>query len=182
MSNEHEPIRPDDDLTAVAAALGALTPARSRLDRDRVMFRAGQASAAGARTSDPGRRVWAAIAASLGLIAAGEAAWLTYLPAPKVVERVVVIREPAPPPTARLAERYAADPAPAPSAIALVEADPALGRTPLERLAGQVLRYGLDGLPASPPTGWTGPESWGVPSGQLLQEELRKALNQGDRS
>lgn len=184
MSNEHGHISTDPELSAVAAALGSLTPSRSRLDRDRVMFRAGQASAAAARRADPVRRFWPAIAASLGLIAAGEAAWLACrpVPSPRVVERVVVIREPAAPPASRPAVRDAVEPAPAPPAAVLAGVDLALGRTPRERLAGQVLRYGLDGLPASPPARWTGPASWTVPSHQLLVEELQKTLSQGDPS
>ncbi len=44
MSNEPVSPSPDPELNAIEAALGSLVPARSRIDRDLVMFRAGQAS------------------------------------------------------------------------------------------------------------------------------------------
>jgi hypothetical protein len=171
MSNE--PIAPDPNLSAIEAALGALVPARSQIDRDRLMFRAGQAAA---RPSPSGRRAWIATAASLALVALGEAALLAHRPPPRVVERVIVVREPAPvaPPDDRI---VAEKPAPRPAAHPL-----SLGNTAYERLASQVIRYGLDGLPASPSAGWTDPRPWPPSSGLLLHEELRKILNPGDPS
>ncbi|GAC1450115.1 MAG: hypothetical protein NVSMB9_34370 [Isosphaeraceae bacterium] len=69
--NEH--VSHDPELTkTIEAALRTLVPARSRLDRDRVMFLAGQAAAR--PSSRAGRRAWIGIAASLALSALGEGA------------------------------------------------------------------------------------------------------------
>jgi hypothetical protein len=179
MSNQ--PVSPDPELTAIEAALGSLVPARSRIDRDLVMFRAGQASVRPARL---GLKTWNAIAASFALVALGEGVLLAHRPPPQIVKEVVVIREPAtvpaplpvvPPPETRVAE--------APELLP-IERSLSLGQTPYARLAAQVLRYGLDGLPASPPVAASASASgpWPASSGQMLQEELRKLLDPGDPS
>lgn len=176
MSNEHGPVQTDPELNAVAVALGSLEPARSRLDRDRVMFRAGQAS----RPTPRRRRFWPVATSCLALIAAAEAALLAYRPAPRVDERIVVVRE-----SARVApapESGEVDQPPEPSSPVLAGDGPALGQSARERLAGQVLRYGLDGLPASPSARWADADSYPSPSRPLLQEQLRKALDHGDAS
>jgi hypothetical protein len=78
-----------------------------------------------------------------------------------------------------------AAPAPAPAADPLGGAL-ALGRTDYERLAGQVLRYGLDGLPAPPTAAHAGGEgtddarAWPDPSRRL--QLGWKALDLGDPS
>jgi hypothetical protein len=173
MSQEHVPS--DPELSPIESALGSLVPARSRIDRDRVMFLAGQAAA---RPSTSGRRAWLSIAASLLLIALGEAALLARRPPPRVVERVVVVHEPATAPVDPGAERAVAQaPASRPT-----ESPRSLGHTPYERLAGQVLRYGLDGLPASPSAARTDSRPGPASSGQLLQEEIRRILDPGDPS
>src|SRR5262245_28318706 len=82
----------DPDLNAIAASLGSLEPARTRIERDLVMFRAGQASV---RPSRLRRRHWNVIAASFALLALGEGVLLAHRPPPQVVKEVVVIREPA---------------------------------------------------------------------------------------
>ena len=173
MSNEHSPVPIDPELNAVAAELMAITPARSRLDRDRVMFLAGQAS----RPASGGRRFWHAAAACLGLIASAEAALLAHRPAPRVVEKIVVVREPAAP----IPEVGEVDRVPDPFPV-LAEIDISLGRSARERMAAQVLRYGLDGLPA-PPTGrWSDAETAPIPSRQSLREQIRQDLDLGDPS
>jgi hypothetical protein len=175
MSNEPVSPAPDPEMNAIEAALGALVPARSRLNRDLVMFRAGQASV---RSSRSGLRAWTAIAASLGLIALGEGVLLAHRPPPQIVEKVVVVRETLPVPFVPPVERSVAE---VPESLP-IERALSLGHTAYERLAGQVLRYGLDGLPASPmvasPAAGLSPAS----SGQMLQEELRKLLDPGEPS
>ncbi|MEJ7637864.1 MAG: hypothetical protein WKF75_07765, partial [Singulisphaera sp.] len=59
----------DSEVTAIEAALRALVPSRSELDRDRLMFRAGQVSA---RSRFLARWAWPSIAATLAIVAAGE--------------------------------------------------------------------------------------------------------------
>lgn len=174
MPQEHEPF--DTELSALEDALGSVVPARSRMDRDRVMFLAGRASA---RPSPSGRGAWVAIAASLAFVALGEGALLARRPAPQVIERVVLVPAPAPahdesPPgrvevSVRPEQRLSGD-------------DFGLGQTTRERLAAQVLRYGLDGLPAPPSATRSGSESWSASSHQLLQEEVDKILHPGDPS
>ena len=84
----------DPEVTAIESALRALVPSQSALDRDRLMFRAGQASA---RSRFLTRWAWPSIAATLAIVAAGEGALLATRPEPRVVERLVIVREPASP-------------------------------------------------------------------------------------
>ena len=177
MSNEPDSPAPEPELNAIEAALGSLEPARSRIDRDVVMFRAGQASV---RRSRLGRHARDAIAASLALIALGEGVLLAHRPPPQIVREVVVIREPAPAPVPVV-------PPPELSVAEVPESLPSesslsLGQTAHERQVAQVLRYGLDGLPASPTVASPASESWPVSSGQMLQEELGKLRDPGDPS
>ncbi len=63
-----------------------------------------------------------------------------------------------------------------------IERSLSLGQTAYERLAAQVLRYGLDGLPASPTVASSASEPRPASSGQMLQEELHRLLDPGDHS
>jgi hypothetical protein len=176
MSHDRIPI--DSELSAIEAALQSLLPAESRIDRDLVMFQAGQAVVR--RAAGKGRG-WIVSTAVLGLFALTEAFLLASRPAPRVIERVVAVREAASAPVeAPLPPAVAAAPtreAPGPPNVAT-----ALGRTAYERLLEQVLRYGLDGLPAPAATAWTSSEPKSAASRQSLQEELRRALELGDHS
>src|SRR5438067_212719 len=82
MSEAHNP-----EMKAVEAALSALTPRAERLDRDQVMYRAGQSSV---------RPGWTwPIAASLSLITLTALATYDLLkPRAQSVERVVYVRVP----------------------------------------------------------------------------------------
>jgi hypothetical protein len=128
-------------LRAFEAALGGLVPAGGRIDRDRVMYRAGQAAAA----AGPFARVWAPLSGVLGLLLVVQtvAFWRPEGagPAAGVAPAVVVTPpQPADAGTELVAER----PAPV--------VDPFLDvRTPHDRLAWQLLHHGLDALP--PPRG-----------------------------
>lgn len=168
-----QPLTPDPELAAVAAALRSLKPTPSRLDRDLVMFQAGQASARPSRWV-----VWAprSIAAGLALVAMGEGALLARRPEPQIIERVV--EAPAPP-----APPAPIEPRPEPFVEhATPDPDLALGRTDHERLTLQVLRYGLDGLPATNRSGWTTSESPAGSQAEMLRDELRQILDPGDPS
>ena len=105
-----EPIGTDPELNAVEAALEALAPARSRIDRDRLMFQAGQASA---QRVQRGRRALIALNVTLALATAGEAALLARRPAPLVVETVVATSKPVPVPV------VASGPSPSAPVVAL---------------------------------------------------------------
>ncbi len=173
MSHEHD--SPEAELNTIEAALGSLAPARSQVNRDRLMFEAGRASV---RPSTSGRRGWIAAAASLALIASGEGALLAIRPAPQVIERIVVIKEPAKPPVEPLPEIPEIPRPVPPSTESLLGFDPG----DHDRLAGQLIRYGLDGLPTSnsPARGESAPIP--ITSRLLLQQELNKVLDPGDSS
>jgi hypothetical protein len=192
------PPEPERELEEVESALRALVPVPSRLDRDRLMFEAGALSTRGTPWL---HRAWPAAAAALALALAGESWLLAVRPAPRVVERVVVIREPsgtpstspAVPPSAR------ADAPLVPSSDGLLS-----GRTddPTDaglstrwvtvadshRLHGDAPRFGFDGPPGPPrrdgngdgPSGSTGRSPASV--GTLRRLEMEKWLNPGDRS
>jgi hypothetical protein len=166
MSTDRESPEGEPELSEIEAALGSLAPTRGRLDRDRLMYQLGRSSI---RPTAYGRRAWMAVAASLGLVALGEGALLARRPDVRVVERLVVVREPAASPVPTVEPIEARPSSPAPRTVDL-------GPAPRDRLAWQVLRYGLDGLPASGPSG-----SGDRPSSrQSLREEIGKVLKLGD--
>jgi hypothetical protein len=161
-----EPIPTEPELSALAAALAALAPAPTHIDRDRLMFQAGQAAG---HASIGGRRPWIALAATLGLVAVGEAALLARRPAPWATHWRVVAASPSSSPTPPPPRRP-------------IEPSLALGQTAYERRVGQILRYGLDGLPAAPTFGGPDVAPERVGSRQLLHEEVQRILNPGDAS
>ncbi len=166
------------ELSDLETALGALVPSPIAA-RDRILFQAGRASVS-ARSGGWKRRVWPAMAAGFGLIAAGEAALLAIPPSPEIVIRTVVDNVPAPAPPNPEAPRTqaVADEPVAPRPLApRFEA-----MTVRDRLNDQILGYGLDGVPT--PARNVGPDNrLPVLTGRdLLRQELRSALFPGDRS
>jgi hypothetical protein len=120
--------RKTPELSELEAALGALSPRRAAIDRDALMYRAGQA--AGAR---PWR--WATAVSTFAALFLGGA--LLMRP---TVERLVPVPVPAP--------------APSPPAPPEIEASPTgggAGPASYLYLQEQVLNRGLDGLPPFPP-------------------------------
>lgn len=174
MSKTHDDLNETD----LERSLRALAPASGRIDRDRVMYLAGRQDAFSSRIAWRARAMTAA-AALAGLLSGGVATW--NLRPPRVVERVVVVREAAPPPA--LASTPARDrpPAPMPSSESWT-----LDRntmTESARLRRQLALYGVEGLPEPPPLvmrsrerGDRGPES----AGALLQREIDQILRTGD--
>ncbi len=140
---------------------------------------------------------------SLALVVAGESLLLALRPAPRVIERLVVVREPVP--------AVPSEPAPTASAPTPVLSepggvardrfddswgDPARPIVPsrwetvaeANRLQDFAVRFGLDG-PAEPrwrPSGTSGaadgPERRPASVGDLRRLDLEKLLNPGDRS
>jgi hypothetical protein len=176
----------DPELNDIESALGRLVPIPSQLDRDALMFQAGEASA---RSASRGRWVWPSIAATLAVGLISESVVMTVRPGPRVIERIVVVREsasatgtparldvPAPPP-ASLDTLSAAR---SPDAPSLASSWPdAAG---YQRVQDLVLRLGLDALPerSSPPESRfdRAADSVDVPSaGQLRRLELEKLPN-----
>ncbi len=170
----------DPEVTDIESALRALVPSRSELDRDRLMFRAGQVSA---RSRILTRWAWPSIAATLAMVAAGEGMLLAHRPVPRVVERLVIVREPATPtasqpdPVVILREN---PPSPSP------ESEPSRPMaSDALRLRRQVLRFGIDGLPEPPHLISQAAEGVGPPgatsesNGLLRRSEYQKFLNPG---
>ncbi|WZO95802.1 hypothetical protein EP7_002772 [Isosphaeraceae bacterium EP7] len=173
-----EPASLDPDLNALESGLAALPPSRPRLDRDRLMYEAGRASV-GQTTN---RHAWLA-AACVTALAVVEGVLLVNRPGPRVVE-LLVVDEPA---RATVPAAVKSRPEPIPAPVRSRPSSPLVdaflgGETPYQRLTGQVLRFGLDGLPPSPPAAWAAVEDSPKTPREQLRDELRRALEPGDRS
>jgi hypothetical protein len=138
-------VPPDPELNEIESALNSLSPVRSRIDRDRIMFEAGVLHA---KAESRQRWVWPSIAATLAVVALSESVVLAVRPGP----RVVVVQQPAVVPASRPSEHE-------PVQI-LSQSDPSKSAEDELRSAGggealalrrQVLRFGVDGLPDPPP-------------------------------
>jgi hypothetical protein len=147
---EHDPA-----LAGLEAALAALAPMPGRVDRDTLLFRAGQASVQGRGW------IWTSATAALGLLAVTLGALLIYAPAPPPMERIVYVpiqqpgSSPDPEPTT---------PVPyAPGSPATAARESPMTYLQLEK---QIIRWGLEGMPETPKA---------VPSSAqpLTQESLR---------
>jgi hypothetical protein len=86
MSPDEKPI---SDLSALEAALASLTRRADGIDRDRVMFLVGQASAAPPPTAR--LRTWQAAFAAMSALAASLLVALVVQPGPQVVERFIPV-------------------------------------------------------------------------------------------
>jgi hypothetical protein len=130
---------PSPELAALEEQLRGLVPQAGALDRDRILFRAGRASA-------PTGWVWRAVAGVSTLTAAALAAVLALQPPPQAVfERVVrapAERPASPAPPASVPGEEAAIP---------VRADAAEEVPPHRRLQEHLLRWGLEGFGPPPP-------------------------------
>ncbi len=156
---------PLPNVSAIEAALAALAPAPAALDRDRLMFQAGRAAG--------GAASWGWPAATGALTALAAALALVMVLRPPVVTQTVVVRVPAE------ATPAPAPPKPEPETPAdspRVTARPAEVATssPISpgylRLQEQILRWGLDALPAGRPAAPAEPP---ITVEQLLGESPR---------
>ena len=140
-------VPPEPEPSEIESALARLTPARSRIDRDRVMFQAGMMQA---QTASRRPWVWPSIAATLAVVALSESAMLAVRPGPQAV--IAQQAQPA-------AESRPTAPAPEP--VQILSQSPAAepeqpgmwysGGGESLALRRQVLRFGIDGLPELPP-------------------------------
>jgi hypothetical protein len=130
----------DPSLGPLESALANLKPAPTALDRDRLMFRAGQ-------LSTRWHWVWPASTAALFVMSLALAGVLAFRPtAPESVRVVYVPIETSPP----VSSPRQPVPAPTPAtSTADVPAPPA--SAPYLSLRGQVLRFGVESLPDPPP-------------------------------
>jgi hypothetical protein len=129
----------DAELAALQAALTRLAPAPDGINLARLLFRAGEASAA--------RRGWAwvcATAASL-MLAAALGGLLLFRPGPQPVERTVFVQVERPKPPAE-------PPTPGTPAATPAGTDRPSGEGDYLSLRRQVLAHGVDALP--PPAPW----------------------------
>ena len=181
MSVDREPLEPEfgQEVSEIEAALGSLAPARGRLDRDLVMFRAGQASG---RSNAPAHRAWIAACLALSVVVGGQGLLLARRPSPVRPEPSIIARQPSTPkstvPPVAIAQVAEARPPGRPEG-------PTSGPGPgsHDRLAWQVLRYGLDGLPTPGLTSARADRPTDpAPSRRALREELRNVLDPGDPS
>lgn len=144
---------PDPGLTAFARILAKATPDRGSLDRDALLFAAGQA--AGTRRG----RLWPVATAALVLLSTGLAATLALRsPAVREVERVVYVPAPAPTPPAvsdSLPARAVASPAAPPLGPEWVDG---------LRLRERILRDGIAAMPA--------PAVWSAAAARPLPDDL----------
>jgi hypothetical protein len=156
----------DPELTSLAASLAKLAPSAGRLDRDQLLFRAGQTSA--------GQRgwLWPGIAALLA-VAAGVVGLSDLLrSAPQHVQCVIYHRvEPPASPAQHLADRQADPWYPAASTPDQTD-DPPAEQNYL-RLQRLVCAFGADALPNPPAASSSGSH------GRLLNA-LPKTLSRND--
>ena len=136
---------PEPEMNEFEQSLAALSPSRGFLDRDRLMFEAGRRSAA---RTDRFRWAWPAVAASLAAVALGQSFALSRRPAPEIVDRLVIVREPAVEkakpiePVVILIENAAPPEVPR---------DEPISANPYLALRRQIERHGLEGLPNPAP-------------------------------
>jgi hypothetical protein len=138
----------DPGLAGLEAALAALAPKPGRIDRDVLLFRAGQVSV---------RRhgwTWPCGTAVLGLIALSLGSMLAFRPAsaPEVRVVYITVKEPA---TPSPHEPPGAPPGPLVVAQEEPFTPPGTRLSPMSYLdlERQVVRWGLDGVPSTPEGG-----------------------------
>jgi hypothetical protein len=138
------------DLTSIEEALGTLTPALGRLDRDHLLFRAGQVSVS------RGRWLWPAATGLLATVAASLALSLVLRSSPASIERVVYVNVPAPPSRQEPAQSPAD--AERTTLVSAGEDSRPWVQTNFSLLENQLLRWGLDALRNPPqPTASSAP-------------------------
>jgi hypothetical protein len=156
--------RPLDDLSEIESALASLAPREGQIDRDRLMFRAGQAAArAEARPARARRWAWPAAFSTMTAVAAAMLMALILRPEPRIIERLV--------PVSSLADRGEKDSSP-PSASSVVPAAPTSGSAPrvapvaaaYPQLLARVLERGLDAWPPAASASLPAPRAEGGPA------------------
>lgn len=154
------------ELRDLESTLKTLAPVPSRMDRDQLMFRAGQASGGGRGWFWPGATaLLATLAATLGTL-------LCLRPAPRPVEHIVYLPAPGLPSPE---EREFSPPSLSPEPLAMPDySPPRPGRGNYLQFRKHVVRWGVDELPGPPPMDGTGEEPMtparlrDLPSGTLF--------------
>jgi hypothetical protein len=144
----------DPKLAALEKSLAALVPVPGRIDRDQLLYRAGQESV---------RRppwVWPSATAMLALVAAGLGTALAIRPAPPTMERIVYVHDAESHTPASDSTPSDARTPPTLTQNGGLEATGALWANSAGyfQQRDQVIRWGVDALPPSPSSGSTSPE------------------------
>jgi hypothetical protein len=151
------PERLNQDLAAVEAALTSLSPAPSTLDRDRVMYLAGQASGRRQRASRASW-LWPCTTAATVLVACTLGVLLAGRSQPQMVERIVYVESGRPGDTEVRPHEASVAEGGRESLI------PSREQLPLDylKLRQLVLAHGIDALPEPKPA--MAPDRKGPPS------------------
>jgi hypothetical protein len=141
----------DPKLAALEKSLSALVPAPGRIDRDQLLFRAGQASVRGRSW------LWPSATALVAIVAVGLGTALMLRPAPRVIERVVFVS-----PESQAPAGDSTGSAPLPNARTVqnsVENSRELwaSSTGYVQQRDQAIRWGVEALPPSASLDSTGP-------------------------
>lgn len=131
------------ELTALTEALAHLKPHPAALDRDLLMFRAGQASA-------PRSWKWPVATAASTLLALGFGVALLFRSPPATVVQTVYVQVSTPALDNLVPEPKPLPPAPEMSALVARQSE-AASLLDYRRLEDHLLRWGFDGLPQAPP-------------------------------
>jgi hypothetical protein len=132
----------DPKLAALEKSLASLAPAPGRIDRDQLLFRAGQASMRGRAW------FWPSATALVALVAVGLGMALAVRPESRVVERVVYVfaESPAPRPSSNPVSPSTFSESPISPAGAVAWG----GSSAYIHDRDQAIRWGVEALPLSP--------------------------------
>jgi hypothetical protein len=154
------------DLKAIENALREFSPSLGQLNRERLMYLAGQASATNSSLSAPRQIAWPLATAALALISLTLGGFLIFTG--RGAERIVYVDRPvASPAPSTVVSGIGTDPVP-----------PAVGDSGYFELRDSLLTNGLDAL-ASPPPQRTDmesdkpPQTWPDFRDQLLNDALK---------
>ena len=156
----------DENLQRTVEALARLTPAKTGLSRDEMLFRAGRASA-GRIGGLQGGRIWPAVSV---LLATGLAVSLAARPAVREIERVVIVERPAEPAAPQAGQAHVYKPTQQDDDDAWAAG---AGRAEYLAMRNKVLEHGLDALPVA-----NGGERWAGPDEQ--RRMVRELLDGGE--
>jgi hypothetical protein len=131
------------ELTALTEALARLQPRPAALDRDLLMFRAGQASA-------PRNWKWPVATTAATLLALGFGVALLFRSPPAAVVQTIYVQVSTPDSDKPVLEPKPLPPPPDTSPLLAHQSETA-PLSDYHRLENHLLRWGFDGLPQAPP-------------------------------
>ena len=137
----------DPKLSALERSLAALVPVPGRIDRDHLLFAAGQASVRHRHW------FWLTVTAGLAIVACGLGTALALRPAPTTIERIVYVPVPQPTslPEAARHEMVASASSSHPDPSAMSGEEIWAGSGGYLQQRNFAIRWGVDALPPPPP-------------------------------